>query len=139
MLSHASCFLVCSVWFSCWNTRPTSTRPARVGGMLSTLLAGVQYLCCIVNRTCTLLSTYASAQILISPNFCSSSTINLSVCIELHACVPIHRHGQLKCVRLLLERGARMVPDNDGVSPLELCAQVTNPSIVWRRGPTLES
>ena len=34
------------------------------------------------------------------------------------------RHGQLKCVRLLLERGARVVPDNEGVSPLELCAQV---------------
>ena len=34
------------------------------------------------------------------------------------------RHGQLKCVRLLLERGARVVPDNERVSPLELCAQV---------------
>ena len=63
----------------------------------------------------------------------------ISLCIELYVCVPTRRHGQLKCVRLLLERGARMVPDNEGVSPLELCAQVTNPSIAWRRGPTLES
>jgi len=39
-------------------------------------------------------------------------------------CVSPHRHGQLVCVRLLLERGARIVPDNEGVSPLELCAQV---------------
>ena len=56
-------------------------------------------------------------------------------------CVSPHRHGQLKCVRLLLERGARIVPDNEGVSPLELCAQVfaTVPShTVWRRIPTLE-
>jgi len=39
-------------------------------------------------------------------------------------CVSPHRHGQLVCVRLLLELGARIVPDNEGVSPLELCAQV---------------
>ncbi len=33
------------------------------------------------------------------------------------------RHGQLKCVRLLLERGAIVASDNNGVSVLELCAQ----------------
>ena len=30
----------------------------------------------------------------------------------------------MKCLRLLLERGAKIIPDNDGVSPLELCAKV---------------
>eukprot|EP00731_Ephydatia_muelleri_P024599 Em0016g870a len=34
------------------------------------------------------------------------------------------RHGQLKCVELLLQRGAKVVADRDGVTPLELCAQV---------------
>eukprot|EP00731_Ephydatia_muelleri_P039224 Em1236g1a len=33
------------------------------------------------------------------------------------------RHGQLKCVELLLQRGAKVVADRDGVTPLELCAQ----------------
>ena len=54
--------------------------------------------------------------------------------IPVIACVKVRfllflsaRHGQLKCVRLLLERGAKVVPDNEGVSPLELCAQVTAP------------
>eukprot|EP00731_Ephydatia_muelleri_P036854 Em0338g5a len=36
----------------------------------------------------------------------------------------IMRHGQLKCVELLLQRGAKVVADRDGVTPLELCAQV---------------
>ena len=52
--------------------------------------------------------------------------IPVTVCVEvlfLSLLLPA-RHGQLKCVRLLLERGARVVPDNEGVSPLELCAQV---------------
>ena len=34
------------------------------------------------------------------------------------------RHGQLKCVELMLQRGAKVIPDRDGVTPLELCAQV---------------
>ncbi|KAL5484429.1 hypothetical protein EMCRGX_G020926 [Ephydatia muelleri] len=34
------------------------------------------------------------------------------------------RHGQLYCVELLLQRGAKVVADRDGVTPLELCAQV---------------
>eukprot|EP00731_Ephydatia_muelleri_P038483 Em0777g3a len=33
------------------------------------------------------------------------------------------RHGQLNCVELLLQRGAKVVADRDGVTPLELCAQ----------------
>ena len=36
----------------------------------------------------------------------------------------IFRNGQVKCLRLLLERGAKIILDNDGVSPLELCAKV---------------
>eukprot|EP00731_Ephydatia_muelleri_P037028 Em0381g2a len=32
-------------------------------------------------------------------------------------------NGQLKCVELLLQRGAKVVADRDGVTPLELCAQ----------------
>jgi hypothetical protein len=30
----------------------------------------------------------------------------------------------VKCLRLLLEKGAKVILDNDGVSPLELCAKV---------------
>ena len=34
------------------------------------------------------------------------------------------RHGQMKCLRILLERGAVVVSDKAGVSPLQLCAEV---------------
>ena len=59
----------------------------------------------------------------VCPPYYVGFNTNPDLCIELYTSVPIHRHGQLKCVRLLLEREARMVPDNEGVSPLELCAQ----------------
>ena len=56
----------------------------------------------------------------------SKDIIPVTACVKvLFLTLPLSaRHGQPKCVRLLLERGARVVPDNEGVSPLELCAQV---------------
>ena len=43
-------------------------------------------------------------------------------------CVCAHpgRHGQVKCVRILLERGAVAAADKAGVTPLQLCAQVSS-------------
>ena len=42
-----------------------------------------------------------------------------------HYCLSlIGRHGQLKCVDLLLSKGSAVISDNSGVSTLELCAQV---------------
>ncbi len=49
---------------------------------------------------------------------CFESLIIIILCSVFHC-----RHGQRKCIRLLLDRGARVVTDNDGVSVLELCAQ----------------
>ena len=34
------------------------------------------------------------------------------------------RHGQVKCLHILLEKGAVVVSDRAGVSPLQLCAEV---------------
>jgi len=153
-LSHANCFLICSVWFSCWTTRLTSTRPARVGGMLSTLLAGDTMLHVIsvvlhnvlavlgmsimdIFPVCRLQYKFLCQISVFVPPYGSMSLYWATSCM----CVSPHRHGQLKCVRLLLERGARIVPDNEGVSPLELCAQVFAAvpwHTVWRRIPTLE-
>ncbi len=42
----------------------------------------------------------------------------------LHMC--LLRHGQLRCMKLLLQRGARLASDRDGVSPLQLCVQVAH-------------
>ncbi|KAL5484431.1 hypothetical protein EMCRGX_G020928, partial [Ephydatia muelleri] len=44
-------------------------------------------------------------------------------CVHDNLSCDLHRHGQLKCVELLLQRGAKVVADRDGVTPLELCAQ----------------
>ena len=36
----------------------------------------------------------------------------------------MYRHGQVKCLRMLLERSAVVGADKTGVTPLQLCAQV---------------
>ena len=52
---------------------------------------------------------------------------SLNVCLFLE-CVwlvlIVYRHGQLKCVELLLSRGSEVTMDNDGLTPLEICVQV---------------
>ena len=44
------------------------------------------------------------------------------------------RNGQVRCVRILLERGAVVAADKAGVTPLQLCAQVRMLSLVVSKG-----
>ena len=39
-----------------------------------------------------------------------------------HCC---HSNGQIDCIKLLLRKGVKCVPDNNGVSPIELCVIVS--------------
>ena len=48
------------------------------------------------------------------------------MCVFVCVCVCVRcRHGQVKCVELLLGRGSEVISDNDGLSTLEVCAQVS--------------
>ena len=40
-------------------------------------------------------------------------------------CAYVISHGQVKCVQLLLDKGSKVKADNDGLSVLEICAQVS--------------
>lgn len=55
---------------------------------------------------------------------CKSVTLNLSYVLADVAGGAHLRHGQVKCLQILLERGAVVAADKSGVTPLQLCAQV---------------
>ena len=97
-LSHCMatvCFVYThSVRSNCSTPMLTSARPTRLEAMPSTLLAG--------------------NHVIQSRDFYFLLIVHIFFC----------RHGQVKCVELLLSKGSEVVSDNSGVSTLEICAQV---------------
>ena len=77
------------------------TKPKKMEGTHFTLLAGEEASVCFV-----------------------CSCVRISEFIFRNKLVCWDRHGQVKCVRMLLGKGAKVLADKNGVSSLELCAQV---------------